>query len=365
MKEYSLKTRQIALFFLAFTPLVKMFTMPSLISEIASNDGWISIIINLSLEFLTLGVVLLAVRKTRGDLFTFIKDGFGEKVSKIIFVLYAVYFLIKSIMPICEQKDYIDLTLYQTSSNPLSFMPFLLISIYLSTKKLRVIGRVSDVLFLTTIIGYLVLIGLSVSNADYASILPIGVNSASRLIKGSILSFTWFGDAVYLLFFLGNFEYKKGDGKKILLSYLVSAILVLFFFIVFFGTFTSISFRQRFALTEISKYSSVINSVGRFDYIAIFCILISNVFSTAIPLYFCCYCLKIAFPIKNEWIYSLITHTIIFLIITFFREYFFTIEKIIENFLCYVFMVFSYLLPIIFCICKILSNNGKEVYEKS
>lgn len=366
MKEYPLKTRQVALFFIAFTPLIKLFTMPSLISGIANNDGWISITFNLALEFLTIGLILLALRNYDGDFYSFLKENFGDKVAKGILVLYAIYFLIKSILPICEQKDYIELTLYQTSSNPLIFLPFLIISFYLSIKKLRVIGRIADATFLITLIGYFVLIGLSVSNADYASVLPLAVHPVKEILTGAISSFTWFGDGVYLLFFMGNFKFNKGDGKKILLAYLVSAVLVLFFFIVFYGTFTSISFRQRFALTEISKYSTVINSVGRFDYIAIFCILVSNIFSTAMPLYFCAFCLNQAFPIKKRCIYSIISHAVIFVIITFFREYFFTVEKLSENVLSFIYPVFSYLVPILVSARLIFKGNKKELsYEKS
>lgn len=366
MKEYSLKTRQVALFFIAFTPLIKLFTMPSLIAGLSNNDGWISIAINLIVEFFCLSLILVANKNYDGDLYTFLSQSFNKTVAKVIFVLYAVYFLSKSILPICEQKDYIELTLYQTSSNPLSFLPFLIISFYLSIKKLRVIGRVSDVLFLTTLVGYFVLIGLSVTNADYASILPIGVNGTKNVFKASISSFTWFGDAVYLLFFTGKFNMKKGDGKKIILAYLLSSILVLFFYILFYGTFTSIAFRQRFALTEISKYSSVINSVGRFDYIAIFCILISSVFSTAIPLYFSVKCLFTAFPIKNKWIYSIIIHALIFILITFFREYFFTMEKLSEYVFSFIYPIFSYALPVVFSILMIKGKYKKEqVYEKS
>ena len=365
MKEYTFKTRQIALFFIAFTPLIKFFTMPSLLSSTAKNDLLFSLLIPFTFEVLTLGIIIFTMKNYNGTFIEFLKEQFGETGFKIVLILYAVCFFAKALLPICEQKDYIELTLYQTNTNPLSFLTFILISFYLATKKFRVLGRLSDVCFIITLVGYVVLMGLSISNADYGSILPIGINGIKNIVKGAFSCFTWFGDAVYLLFFMGNFEYQKKSGKKIFLSYLLSMLLVIIFFYVFYGTFTSIAFRQRFALTEISKYSSVINNVGRFDYIAIFLILTANVFSISIPIYFCCKLLSITLPIKQKWIYPVIVHVAIFIIITFFREHFFTIEKLQENVFSFIYPIFYYVLPTIFCFMIICKKQLKEGYEKS
>ena len=52
--EYSLKTRQICLFLIAFLPIPKMFMMPSIVAGIAEEDMWISTIFNLFLDFTTI-----------------------------------------------------------------------------------------------------------------------------------------------------------------------------------------------------------------------------------------------------------------------------------------------------------------------
>ena len=75
-----------------------------------------------------------------------------------------------------------------------------------------------------------------------------------------------------------NFIYKKRDGIKIIIAFLISGLSVVLFMVVFYGIFTSIAFRQQFALTEISKYTAIINNIGRFDYIGILNILFSGIF---------------------------------------------------------------------------------------
>ena len=111
---------------------------------------------------------------------------------------------------------------------------------------------------------------------DLGTILPVGANGFKNIANGAYSSLTWFGDAVYALFFIGEFKFSKKDGLKIFISYLISAVILIAFMIIFYSIFTSISYRQRFALTEISKYTTVINNIGRFDYVGIMMLLFSN-----------------------------------------------------------------------------------------
>ena len=165
---------------------------------------------------------------------------------------------------------------------------FFVVAFYLCFKRLKVLGRLSDILWFISLNGFITLFALSLTNADFSAILPIGANSMPNILLASFKSLNWFGDAVFIMFFIGEFEYKKGFSLKLFLTYLASALIVLLFMIIFYSIFTSISHRQRFALTEISKYTTVINNLGRFDYIGIIFILFSNLFSLAIPLFFAC-----------------------------------------------------------------------------
>jgi len=147
---------------------------------------------------------------------------------------------------------------------------------------------------------------MSISNADFTAILPVGANGGKSILRGSYYSLNWFGDAAYILFFLGHFKLEKRSVLKILLSFFLSAILILAFMIVFYSIFTSIAHRQRFALTEISKYTTVINNMGRFDYLGIMLILLTNIFSLSLPLYFSCVILNRIFDFKKVFIAPII-----------------------------------------------------------
>lgn len=346
--EYQLKTRQICFFNLAFLPIIKFFMLPSVISGIAQEDMWISTILNISIDLITVCFLLYFCKTAKTDFYGLLTENFGKKFANTVFVLYAVYFLLKSVLPITEQKDYIEITLYITFPQLITFLPFFVIAFYLSLKHLRVLGRAADVLWIITILGFVLLFSLSISNVDLGAIMPIGAQGVSPVIKGAYTSANWYGDGVYLLFFAGNFKYKKGDTLKLILSYIGSFVMVIIFMIMFYGIFSSIAFRQRFALTEISKYSTVINSVGRFDFIGIFFLLTSNFISLSLPIYFSNYCISKVLNIKKlKWIVPLILSGLVFSVLLFFGEYFSSIETFFLEYANIFFFIFGNIIPIL------------------
>jgi hypothetical protein len=60
--KYQLKTRQICLFIIAFLPITKLFMMPSIATKFANEDMWISVFINLLLDFTTIFILTITCR---------------------------------------------------------------------------------------------------------------------------------------------------------------------------------------------------------------------------------------------------------------------------------------------------------------
>lgn len=360
MQQYQLKSRQICFFLIAFLPINKLFIMPSVIANVANEDMWISALITLLVDFITLLFIIKAARNAKTDFFGLLENSFGKTGAKIILALYFIYFSLKTIIPLNEQKDYVELTLYTLKPSIFYFLPFFLVPLYLCTKKIRILGRAADVLWTITLNGFITLIVLSIGNADFNAILPIGARGASAILKGSYLSVGWFGDAVYIMFLTGEFLCRKKDCVKICLSYALGAVMVIIFMIVFYSVFTSISFRQRFALTEISKYTTVINNLGRFDYIGIIMILFSGLISLSLPMYFGARIINYIFQIKKVWIAPIISVGIQIIIMLTFYQFLSSIESFIMNYMGIFFIVFANILP-----CFTILLNKKELsYEK-
>ena len=344
---YQLKTRQICFFLIAFLPITKFFSLPSILAGFCGEDLWLSVLISLILDFLTLVPILLVCKNTQKNFFEILEDTFGKNGSKIIAFLYVIYFMTKAILPLNEQKDYVEFTLYTLTPSVFYFLPLFILAFYMCFKRIRVLGRLADVLWMVTINGFLTLIALSLSNADFSAILPVGASGLTKIVRGSVASLNWFGDSLFIFLFVGTFKWEKRTGTKICLSYLIGAFMVLVFMIIFYSIFTSIAFRQRFALTEISKYTTVINNLGRFDYIGIFMILFSNMFALCLPLYFSSKLLNYIFSIKKLWVSPVIVVLIQLIITLCFYEFFVSIEWFMTGYFAVYFFILANILPVI------------------
>ncbi len=358
--QYQLKTRQICLFFIALMPISKLFSLPSVIAGVANEDMWISSLINGVIDLITVVALLFACKRADTDFYGLLKLNFGKVVAKIILGFYFVMFILKALIPLAEQKSFVDLTLYETLPNVLNFLPFFFISFYLCIKGTRVLGRCADILWVCTLIGITLILALSIPNSDFSAVLPIGANGFKNIVLGSYKSFNWYGDCVYLMFFIGQFKYEKKDGVKIFISYLLPALASTLFMIVFYGVFTSISPRQFFALTEISKYTMVINNIGRFDYIGILFILLSNFFALALPIYFATDLLKKICGFNKAWVPALIVNLALALYMILFNEYLASVETFIETYANAYFFALANVLPVITAFLP----RGKKINEK-
>ncbi len=347
MQSNSLKVRQICLFFIAFMPVTKLFSMPSIVARVSGADMWISALLNVILDIITVACLLFTINKTKTDFYGLLELNFGKVGSKIILFIYLIYFLLKSFLPLSEQKTYVEVTLYETVPNILYFTPFLVVAFYLSLKKLRVLGRCADVMWTFTIIGYVLLFSLSISNADLTAVYPIGNNGIKKILQGSYAGINWYGDCVYLLFFIGKFKKERKTSAKILFSYAAACLLTLIFIVIFYCIFTSIASRQRFALTETSKYTSVINSIGRFDYVGIILLLTTSVISLSLPIYFATEILVRLFNAKKRWIPALALLLLVFFALRFLSEYYRSVEKFIISYGGILFVLMGNLFPIL------------------
>lgn len=358
--QKALKTRQICLFFVALMPMTKIFMMPSVIAGTADEDLWLSALINLMADAFTLAVLVFLCGKSDKTFFTMSEELFGKATAKFVLFLYAVYFIFKAIVPINEQKDYVELTLYVSLPDFILFVGFFVVALYLCTKKLRVLGRLSDVIWVTASVGVIILLALSLPNTDFEALLPIGANGATKVFSGSLKALNWYGDGAYFLFFIGEYEHKKKDAAKILLSYAVAAVAVLSFIIVFYCTFSSIAFRQRIALTDISKYTALISTIGRFDYIAIFFILFTSAFSLIVPVFFSSYILKRIFPCKISGLYPAFILGLLLYLTLFKEQYYASIENFAINRSGALFIIFGNVLPVLFAVSFKIAKRRKN-----
>ncbi|MBO5851856.1 MAG: GerAB/ArcD/ProY family transporter [Clostridia bacterium] len=343
----SVTTRQLAVITTVGFTITKLHILPASLSHFSSEALWLSALINIIIDFLLLLAVLKITSNAKNEnIILCFENKFGKTFTKILCFLYVLFFMLKTFIPIYEQKNSIELTFYETQPTFLTFMPFFIVAFYIVLKGVRPYARSMEISLWIFILGIAIIFLLSAFSGTYSSLLPVIPNNASFL-NGSFKSLIWFGDPLLLLFFTGKIERSKNHNKKIIIAYIVYAVVTLAFLIVFYSIFDTIAERQYYASLKMSKYSISLSDIGRFDYLGAFLLSGINVFQVCLPLIFSSILLSYCFNFKNKIIPALIVTLIqvVFSLLT--QNDFFKSLSFIQNYAVYFFILMTYLTPLI------------------
>ncbi len=281
MKKIS--SRQIYFFLACVAPVGKILFLPALLAKDAKNDLLFPILAQILVQ--TLAVFLVLLLSKRGmSFYELLENTFGRIAAKILIAIYGLFLLFAALLPLLEQKLFVQSVFYDTLPSLIAFAPFFIFSAYVCAKPLSSFGRTWDLLAPLAIVGFVGIMLLSAGSADYSALAPAGAAGGSGFLRSTADATSWFFDAALLLTFMGKYEYKKGMAWKGALSYLAGGAAILFFYATFYGIFAEIAPNQLFAFTQTSKYFSGITVLGRIDYVFIFALALVMAFYTVLPL---------------------------------------------------------------------------------
>lgn len=275
--------RQLYFFLACIAPVGKLVILPARLAEYCGNDLLFPALIQYLLQAVAVFCVLL-LAKRGASLFELLSATFGKWIARVLMFILAAFLFYASLLPLLEQKIFVQGSFYDTIPSVLAFTPFFLLSAYLCSKPLSSFGRTWDILGPLSIAGFLGIFVLSVTNADYGALLPVGSSGVGGIARATAYTCSWFFDSTLLLFLIGKFEYKKHMALKGALCYLAGGLAILFFLATFYGIFEGLSFNQLFAFTEASKYFSASTVLGRVDFIFIYALALVMIFYCALPL---------------------------------------------------------------------------------
>ena len=289
-----ISARQLFFFLACVAPVGKIILMPSALVQAANNDLLFPAAANFLLQA---GVIFLVMLLSRSNqtFYQLLANTFGKIAAKIISVALTLFLLYCALLPILEQKLFVQSIFYDTLPSLIAFAPFFIFSAYLCAKQLSSLGRVWDIIAPISIVGFFGIIVLAVGNADFGALMPVGASGGKGFLSGTAYTMLWFYDSLLVLMLMGRFEYKKGMAWKAAVFYLVGAAAVLFFLAVFYGIFSDIAIRQIFAFAKISRYFSAITVLGRIDYIFIYALGLVMAFYCAMPMQAAAECLSDTF----------------------------------------------------------------------
>ena len=342
-----IKIRQICFILACMLPLTKTIIYPTTLVYDVGHDLLWSAAINLVAESLIILSVMLLSKKTDKTLFELVENTFGNVGARIVYGLFAVFFIVAAALPIMEQKSFVLTVFYENVPSFISFAPFFALSLFASIKGIKSIGRMADVLMTIFVVSFAAIIVFSLPEAEFGELLPVlSATPPSKLFHSSYTSLSWYTDCVFLLFFMGHYRYEKGSTLKVMISYGVGAVLTLVFLAVFYAIFGSIALRQQYTLSQISKYTTTFSSLGRIDFVFIYALTLVLVFYLMLPLVLCVHCVKKTIGCKALYP-ALAVNGILFLFVMLFTRSFNAMQKFMTQKMGLFFILFCYVVPLL------------------
>lgn len=341
-----LNVRQICFILIFYTAASKLLLYPTMLSGYSGRDLLFSALINFLIQGIVIWAVAYLSSKTNKTLYELIKDTFGDVAARVVYGLFAAFFLVCTILPLFEQKLYVHAIFYDTVPTILIFLPIFIFTVYAGSKSFKNIGRCADVCMPIFIICIAFIFFMSFTEVDFSNLLPILKTPPLQVLGGSYKTALNFLEPAYLLIFLGHFRYKRNDATKITLSYVLGALIVLLFLALFYGIYGELTSSRQFAISKTSLYFSAIDTIGRVDLYVLYALEIVMLFSLVLNIQLAVHCLVKCTGWDCPEILSLLVNAVLFTILLSCNHFFTAIQTFYANWIWIVIVLFATIAPL-------------------
>lgn len=357
----SVSTKQLCFITIILFTVGKFNFMPALCAKYLAEGLWVSSAINLIVDFILFVFVLnLLLKHQDVSFFIFLKNKFGKPLATIIAIILSSYLILKSFIPLLEEKFAIELTFYESQPSELTFLPIFIIIFYVAVKGIRAFSRSVEIIvwlfgFSVTTIALLSLFG-----GDYNNLFPLFNLQPQSYAVASYKTALWFGNPLMLLFFMGKIKFSDRFRTKMIFSYAVYAFILIFGLIIAYAVFGSITERQYYLPLKISKYSPSLSNVGRLDYISTMLLVTASVYELSAYVLLASETINEAFSISKTYIIPAIITVLISAATLLPGNGFFNSLHFTQKYFTPFFIAVCYLLPIAFFV-HTKKNRGRKV----
>lgn len=346
MKE-SISVRQICFILLAYSAATKLLLYPAHAAAAAGNALIFSALFNLALQTVIIWSVAYMSSRTQLSFFEMLQNTFGKVTARIIYALFALYFVMSAVIPMNEQQLLVHDSFYDTMPSLVIFMPFFIFSVYAGVKSFKNVGRCADIclpVFLITVTGFLI---MSVGEADFTNLAPVLKQPFGKVAGVSLASVFRFSESAFLLMFAGHYKYKKGDAAKLTLSYVAGGLFVIAIMAAFYSLYGVLAPTRSFAISNISVFFPVISFVGRVDLFAVYAFDLVVLFAVVLNIQMAVHCLCKAFDKNWEIVYSLCVNAVLIAITFAFNNHYTVLQKLAGDWFWIPALLFAYVIPVL------------------
>lgn len=150
--------------------------LPKKIAELGGTGGWITLLIStLIFIFITNMFLYLGVTHKNETLYEYSESLVGKYVSKLIVVIYIIYFTLFSSALIRISSETLKITVFEKTPTTPFIISFYLILFYTIIKRLRVFARLSEIYGLIFIIAIFIIQFIMFTSGDLINLRPLMV----------------------------------------------------------------------------------------------------------------------------------------------------------------------------------------------
>ncbi len=342
-----ISVRQICFILLCYNAVSKMLLYPTVLSHYCGRDLLFAALIDFGVQAVVVWAVSFLCSRTDKTFFQLLEGTFGNIFARIIYGLFALFFIAATIVPLCEQKLYVHTIFYDTVPSLLIFLPFFFFSIYAAGKKFTNIGRSADVCMPIFVLSLIFVFSMSVLEIKWSSFMPVLKTPVKDLFGGALGTVFRFVEPCYVLMFMGHFKYKKGDAAKMTISYIGGALTVLLFLFTFYGIYGDIAQSRQFAVSKISLFFPAIDTIGRIDFIALYILEIVMLFALVLNIQLALHCVMKCTGYQNRAVLSLAVNAALIILLLVFDHGFNNLHTFYAKWMWIAFAVFANAIPVL------------------
>lgn len=342
-----ISVRQICFILLCYNAVSKMLLYPTVLSHYCGRDLLFAALIDFAVQAVVVWAVSFLCSRTDKTFFQLLEGTFGNIFARIIYGLFALFFIAATIVPLCEQKLYVHTIFYDTVPPLLIFLPFFFFSIYAAGKKFTNIGRSADVCMPIFVLSMIFVFSMSVLEIKWNSFMPVLKTPVKDLFGGALGTVFRFAEPCYVLMFMGHFKYKKGDAAKMTFSYIGGALTVLLFLFTFYGIYGDIAQSRQFAVSKISLFFPAIDTIGRIDLIALYILEIVMLFALVLNVQLALHCVMQCTGYRNRVVLSLAVNAVLIILLMVFDHGFNNLHTFYAKWMWIAFAVFANAIPVL------------------
>ncbi len=342
-----ISVRQICFILLCYNAVSKMLLYPTVLSHYCGRDLLFAALIDFAVQAVVVWAVSFLCSRTDKTFFQLLEGTFGNIFARIIYGLFALFFIAATIVPLCEQKLYVHTIFYDTVPPLLIFLPFFFFSIYAAGKKFTNIGRSADVCMPIFVLSMIFVFSMSVLEIKWNSFMPVLKTPVKDLFGGALGTVFRFAEPCYVLMFMGHFKYKKGDAAKMTFSYIGGALTVLLFLFTFYGIYGDIAQSRQFAVSKISLFFPAIDTIGRIDLIALYILEIVMLFALVLNVQLALHCVMQCTGYQNRVVLSLAVNAVLIILLVVFDHGFNNLHTFYAKWMWIAFAVFANAIPVL------------------